>query len=159
MAKRQRRTKAEMEAAKKHKAALEYDPQKHDAEIILQAEIEKTEGKVSLGLGDTVEKITEATGIKKVVKTLFGDDCGCDDRKQKLNKWFRYVECLTEEEYNTLGKYQKTNTLSIKDQDILLKIYNRVFNKKETMSSCTQCWKERMSDLRKVYNEYEKENK
>ena len=31
----------------------------------------------SKGLGDTVEKITKATGIKSVVKAVFGDDCGC----------------------------------------------------------------------------------
>ena len=31
------------------------------------------------GLGDVVEKITEATGINKAVKWLAGDDCGCDE--------------------------------------------------------------------------------
>ena len=33
------------------------------------------------GLGDQVEKITKATGIKKAVDTVFdklGKDCGCD---------------------------------------------------------------------------------
>ena len=55
----------------------------------------------SEGLGDTIEKITEATGIKKAVKFLAGEDCGCDERKDKLNKLFSYnkMECLTEEEY------------------------------------------------------------
>ncbi len=52
--------------------------------------------KKAQGLGDTIEQITEATGIKKVVKALFGDDCGCDARKEKLNKLFPYnkIECL-----------------------------------------------------------------
>jgi hypothetical protein len=41
------------------------------------------------GLGDTIEKITTVTGIKKAVKTLPWD-CGCDKRKETLNKMFPY---------------------------------------------------------------------
>jgi hypothetical protein len=40
------------------------------------------------GLGDTIEKITTATGIKKAVDTVSkatGKDCGCGKRKEKLN--------------------------------------------------------------------------
>ena len=32
--------------------------------------------KEAKGLGDTIESITEATGIKKVVKFVAGDYCG-----------------------------------------------------------------------------------
>lgn len=42
----------------------------------------------SKGLGDTIEKITAATGIKKVVETVSkasGKECGCAARKEKLN--------------------------------------------------------------------------
>ena len=55
----------------------------------------------SEGLGDTIEKITEATGIKKMVKWLAGEDCGCEERKEALNKVWRYrkTKCLTESEY------------------------------------------------------------
>tara|TARA_R100001163_G_C5052540_1_gene189181 strand:+ start:332 stop:493 length:162 start_codon:yes stop_codon:yes gene_type:complete len=45
------------------------------------------------GLGDTIEAITKATGIKKVVKKISeatGKDCGCDKRKEYLNKKFPY---------------------------------------------------------------------
>jgi hypothetical protein len=38
------------------------------------------------GLGDTVEKITIATGIKKLV----GDCVSCDNRKSLLNQRFPY---------------------------------------------------------------------
>ena len=34
----------------------------------------------SKGLGDTIDKFTEKTGIKKIVKAIAGDDCGCEDR-------------------------------------------------------------------------------
>jgi hypothetical protein len=42
----------------------------------------------SKGLGDTIEKITAATGIKKAVEFATkssGKDCGCKARKEKLN--------------------------------------------------------------------------
>jgi hypothetical protein len=44
-------------------------------------------GKVK-GMGDVIEKITTATGIKKVVDTVSkvtGKDCGCGKRKEALN--------------------------------------------------------------------------
>ena len=47
----------------------------------------------SKGLGDTIEKITKATGIKKVVdkvSEITGKDCGCEERKQVLNRLFPY---------------------------------------------------------------------
>ena len=51
------------------------------------------ENKKSKGLGDSIEKITKATGIKKVVdivaKTV-EKDCGCFKRKNTLNKLFPY---------------------------------------------------------------------
>jgi hypothetical protein len=43
------------------------------------------------GLGDTVEAITTATGIKLLVKVFAGDrDCGCGERKDKLNELVPY---------------------------------------------------------------------
>ena len=51
------------------------------------------ENKPSEGLGDTVEKFTKATGIKKVVDKISektGKDCGCKKRKEALNKAFPY---------------------------------------------------------------------
>ena len=51
---------------------------------------------VAEGLGDTLEKVFEKTGIKKLVKFIAGEDCGCDERKKKLNKLFPYrkISCL-----------------------------------------------------------------
>ena len=49
--------------------------------------------KKSKGLGDSIEKFTKATGIKKVVETVskaVGKDCGCDERKETLNRLFPY---------------------------------------------------------------------
>jgi hypothetical protein len=51
----------------------------------------------SKGLGDTIEKITTATGVKALVDFVTADvlkakngDCGCNKRKEKLNKIFPY---------------------------------------------------------------------
>ena len=43
------------------------------------------------GFGDTFERIMIFTGIKRIVKWIYGDkDCGCDRRKDIWNKWFPY---------------------------------------------------------------------
>jgi len=45
----------------------------------------------SKGLGDTIEKVTKATGIKKVVEKVAGEKgCGCGERKDTLNRMFPY---------------------------------------------------------------------
>ena len=49
--------------------------------------------KKSKGLGDSIEKITKATGIKKVVDTvskIVKKDCGCGKRKDTMNRLFPY---------------------------------------------------------------------
>lgn len=116
----------------------------------------------SKGLGDTVEKVLEATGIAQAVKFIAGDDCGCDARKEKLNQWFPYrkAQCLTEEEYNYLTEYfsQTRNEINVSQQQMLLKIYNRIFNTNKRPTSCSSCFRELHSDLAKVYNTYKEEN-
>tara|TARA_R100000935_G_scaffold53462_1_gene81361 strand:- start:40 stop:195 length:156 start_codon:yes stop_codon:yes gene_type:complete len=44
----------------------------------------------SKGFGDTVEKFTQATGIKKMVDTVSKGGCGCSQRKDSLNRMFPY---------------------------------------------------------------------
>ena len=50
----------------------------------------------SKGLGDSVEKFTKATGIKKLTELTANaagvKDCGCNKRRKVLNKWFPYKE-------------------------------------------------------------------
>jgi len=115
----------------------------------------------SKGLGDTIAKITEATGIDKLVKFIAGEDCGCDERKEKLNKLFPYAKplCLTEDEFNTLDAYfkQNTNTLTSDEQTSLIAINNRVLNQKLTFSTCSSCLRDLVSKLRVIYNEYSPE--
>ena len=112
----------------------------------------------TIGLVDLVEKVTEATGIKKAVKFLAGEDCGCDQRKMKLNQMFRHnkIECLNEDEYEFLTKWFAKNksTISHDDRVELYAIYNRIFHKNQKVSSCSSCVRSIVLRLEKVMNEY-----
>lgn len=119
--------------------------------------------KKSEGLGDTIEKITEATGVKKAVKWAFGKDCGCDKRKEILNNLFPYndkPECLVSKEYKYLDGFfaQYKSRVSADQQRQLLEIHNRIFKKQLAFSSCGSCVGSMVNKLRKVYNEYKKED-
>jgi len=116
--------------------------------------------KESVGLGDTIEKLTTATGIKAAVEMFTkatGVDCNCDKRKETLNKLFPYnsnINCLTESDYNALTDLITKNELTPADQKILTDIYYNVFNYHLQLSSCGSCWAGKVQELRKVYNEY-----
>jgi hypothetical protein len=115
------------------------------------------------GLGDTIEAITEATGIKAAVdwfSEVTGIDCGCEARKQKLNEMFSYkkVECLTKEEYDWITKFLALNTsrLDAPQQLMIATIHARVFN--HTFYQPCTCspknWQQYINDLKKVWVEY-----
>jgi len=121
--------------------------------------------KVSSGVGDKVEKFTEKTGIKKIVKFIAGEDCGCDERKKKLNDLFQskiLFNCLNEQDYNYLidnldilnGKttpkpsiFERINT-----------IYAKTFGVSIQLTNCGSCWMDYMKNLNKVIKVYEDEN-
>lgn len=115
----------------------------------------------SKGLGDTIAKITEATGIDKAVKFIAGEDCGCDERKEKLNAMFPYRQnqCLLEHEYNWLVEYfaTTTNEVTASKQMKVLEIYNRVFQVKKPSTSCSDCFKDVHNELKRVMKVYEDE--
>jgi hypothetical protein len=115
----------------------------------------------SQGLGDSIEKLTEATGIKKAVELfseITGLDCGCDERKEKLNKIFPYKKpnCLNETDYNYLKDFFATNPSQITPviQRELSAIYKNVFNVNLEATSCASCWRDYIGEIRRIYNEY-----
>ena len=119
----------------------------------------RTTKKKSEGLGDTIEKITEATGIKSAVKWLAGDDCGCEERKNKLNNLFRYKKplCLQEDEYKWLNEWYGIDREVMKpsEQKQMIAIYNRVFTDKKPTTNCSSCIREINTNMHKVYKTYE----
>jgi hypothetical protein len=38
-------------------------------------------------LGTTLQKIFRYTGIEWIVKKIWGEDCGCEERKEKLDNF------------------------------------------------------------------------
>jgi len=116
----------------------------------------------SEGLGDTVEKVLEVTGVAKVAKWILGEDCKCDERKEKLNEWFSYrkPECLLEHEHEYLSEWftEKRYTMKPTEQKRMLEIYNRVFKVNMQPTSCGSCLREVMNKLEILYNSYKEED-
>jgi len=113
----------------------------------------KTTSKKAVGLGDVVEKVTEATGIKSLVKGLT-DDCGCDARKDKLNRMFRFYEPLTEEQkkvWEGVRHRFEDNVVTATEQNIINGLYNEVFKARAKFSRCSPCVVRRMRALEDVY--------
>lgn len=118
--------------------------------------------KENVGLGDVVEKITEVTGIKKAVKFIAGEDCGCDERKEKLNnlrfKGRRNVNCLLEEEYNDIKrlKEKRPDLWTHSDQQRIVRIQERVFNLRyQGTVTCGDCIRAAWGDVKEVFDQYE----
>jgi hypothetical protein len=112
----------------------------------------------SKGLGDKIAAVTKATGIEKVVKTFFGDDCGCDKRRDRLNKMFpsRKITQMDEEQLGFFKdvvqvKYRTHGNLGREVGDKFYKLYQDVFSIKKSKTSCASCNKSMYIELLKVY--------
>jgi len=114
------------------------------------------------GLGDTIDQITTATGIKALVKFVAGEDCGCQQRLEALNKLFPYSKpnCLSEQDYNFLKEFFEVTRGSVVPtvQYRLNQIYTSTFNKNAEFTNCGSCLLDRISELKKVFNSYVQEN-
>ena len=115
-------------------------------------------GRKPKGLGDTIEQFTEATGIKAVVDKISevtGIDCGCEERKELLNKiWtYRKPNCLSNESVEWLNTFlpNKPNQLTIKQQEKLKVIYKETFNIDFQSTSCGSCWRDMIREIERVY--------
>ena len=121
-------------------------------------------GRKPKGLGDTIEQITTATGIKAVVDKISevtGIDCGCEERKELLNKiWtYRKPNCLSNESVEWLSTFlpTKPNQLTIKQQEKLKSIYKETFNIDFQSTSCGSCWRDMIREIERVYEVQTKE--
>ena len=128
----------------------------------------QAEPTVTWELGTAVEKVTTVTGIKALVKHMAGEDCGCDERKEKLNEWSanlqekikgifkRPVQALTPEEYAYLDQFftNYKGVINISQQRDLLVINNRVFSQKLQYSTCGSCVISMVSQLKRIYEAY-----
>jgi len=127
----------------------------------------KTEGE-SLKVGDKIEKITKATGIKKAVEIfsqITGADCGCEERKEKMNKLFARdrlkARCITADEYYQLTEVLKIQNRRIpsKQQREIARFYSVIFGTRYEVwcDSCPEIWKAHIKDLEGVRDLYKSE--
>lgn len=115
--------------------------------------------KTALGVGDMVQKGLEKLGLtKKYLQKLGFEDCGCDERREKLNAVFRRLrpKCLEKDEFIWLSELfeSKKSRTGPEEQKKLLEIYNRVFGTNKKPSSCSSCVREvrmRLEKLVKVH--------
>lgn len=111
------------------------------------------------GLGDKVEKVTKKTGIKKAVDWFSkktGIDCGCEDRKDKLNQLFRSnPKCLTLEQYKRIVSIGEK--LTPDDREEVARLHAEIFNHKyyQPCTCSPKRWRAMVNDLIKVKSTYE----
>ena len=121
-----------------------------------------TEERPTTGLGDAIAKVTKATGIELATKFLLGEDCGCDARKQKLNKLFpnRQTLCMNEEEYQWWTNFKESNatTLSPIEANKIAEIWSRLFQSKRIYKPCTcnpKAWQTMINEITDIYATYQ----
>ena len=120
--------------------------------------------KKSKGLGDTLEKVFKATGIKKVVESIT-DDCGCDERKEKLNRIFPYHKNLTmnDAQRSIWGRIShdilKGVNINHSQREAMRHLYNDCFGMKyRKPTTCTSCLNKMRNDLEKLFQNTCNEN-
>lgn len=160
--KRTRRTKEQIELDNARAAAMLDMEETISSDLratVMDELVEQTE-RSSEGLGDTLEKVFKATGVKALVESIFGEDCvSCDKRRKKLNALLPYNvdKLLTEEEYNYLDAFfsSNPNTVQPSEQIELVKISRRIFNRNFEVSGCAGCVRDMVNRLKTVYTAYE----
>lgn len=136
---------------------------KRKAEKIKLDGVEEPTIEISRNIGDKVAKVLKATGVEKAVKLVFGENCGCEERIEKLNAAFIHpAKCLIEDEYKYLDKFFTVNknlqgvTLQPSQQLKMIEIYKRVFSRNWTFcASCGAVALKNVKMLKQVYDTYE----
>ncbi len=104
------------------------------------------------GLGDTVAKITEVTGIKKIV----GECKGCDERQEKLNRLFPYKRNLNEserQEWETFLNRPNQKIIKLEETKLIVRLLKDCLAM--SVKPCYTCgvstWKTWINKINKVY--------
>lgn len=106
-------------------------------------------------MGDTIEKVTQATGIDKAVKAIAGDDCGCKERRDLLNRIFPYGSYMNPDDRTTWEQeftgWEDWSTVPLEKQKKLVEIYNRSARGKRKLTRCGKCVKDLLRDTETLY--------
>jgi hypothetical protein len=123
------------------------------------------------GLGDKVEEVLNSKLVAPVTNAIKkaiwkdGEDCGCDERKEKLNKLsgsiFRKARCLTESQHKILAEElpKIKGSLEYDSLSKLAKVHAGVFNY-QFEGPCSSCGakNQRIIDqLRVLFETYKSE--
>lgn len=119
----------------------------------------RTYTKKSKGLGDTIEAITEATGIKAIVdkvSELTGIPCGCEERKETLNALFpRHKEMTVEQvvKWESIQDQIAENRINPTGKEIIQSLYNDLHFINRTIRSCSSCAKQMVDAIERIYQD------
>ncbi len=108
------------------------------------------------GLGDIVEKVATATGVKSAVDTLLGENCGCSERRDKLNELFPMYKNIQmsnaqREVWENLQPAIDTGRLNGKNSENFKTLYDEVFENRHKWCGCGGESGRRVKQLKKVY--------
>ncbi len=115
--------------------------------------------KKSKGLGDDIEKITKATGIKKVVDAIAeatGTDCGCGKRKEYLNNRFPNYSGMDKPDQLIYATYLRPKlkpgvNVDLSFQELFIDVYQRTFGIRLKKQRCGDCFLNEGEKLEKAY--------
>lgn len=125
-----------------------------------------------VGVGTTLEKVFKATGISKLVEvfTPEGEDCGCSERKRRLNnsptfnasqKPKRCMDKAMLEAYDNFVQSREVDKWSAEESKLVFDTYEWVFALRyDTKRMCANCngtaniLKMITASLDKVYESY-----
>jgi len=125
-----------------------------------------------VGVGTTIEKVLKATGISKLVEvfTPEGEDCGCSERKRRLNnsptfnasqKPKRCMDKSMFEAYDNFVQSREVDKWSAEESKLVFNTYEWVFALRyDTKRMCANCngtaniLKMITASLDKVYESY-----
>lgn len=151
----------------KDKRTKEYKEWKKHQQA-LQKDIDNGDAHIERGGGDIIEEIAVRTGVKKAIEWIAGEDCGCNERKAKVNKKVRLrfpvVRCFTEQQYKTWKAFRHEHYNEKADEfvrinagiqkGILIPIYAQLFARQLRVMSC--CVNSFFKEIDQVYLNYKK---
>jgi hypothetical protein len=110
------------------------------------------------GLGDLTAKLANFTGAKDLVKSVLGEDCGCDERQELMNELlpFNKDEVSKEDEeilydkalslafINDLITYRESGKRVSKEQFMLF------WDHRKSNTSCRKCVNSAINEVERV---------
>lgn len=126
----------------------------------------RSKANASGGLGDVIDEVLHSKALNKITEKLKsaiwedGKDCGCEERKNTLNKMFpRMVTplCMTEEMYKSYERIRGLKTLNGEQRKEIAVQHAHLFRHRFVMP-CTcspRRWMEWVDDIEKVYQSYQ----